>query len=207
MATPPKPPAKPPKSGVATPAPRRSTRKASTVKPATSRAPAKAPAPGAAKSDTAEKKVAAPKAAPQSTATKPRAKAATTRTAKVPTNAVPAKPPAAVKQAAAALPTVDRNTAWSIGAIALAVGAGLTAFLTRGRIGALLSGDAKEGHVPTDLLDPERNKDDRAIADFRPDMDAVMTAAEREALRPATGSAPTLAADRGTMSGQTGPHA
>ncbi|WP_010162210.1 hypothetical protein [Sphingomonas sp. PAMC 26617] len=95
------------------------------------------------------------------------------------------------------------STAWSIGAVALAAGAGVAAFLSRGRISALLSKTSDEGHVPTDLLDPKRNADDRAIADFRPDMSAPMTAAEREALRPATGPAPSLVADRGTMNTQT----
>ncbi|PTS89041.1 hypothetical protein DBR17_03680 [Sphingomonas sp. HMWF008] len=88
---------------------------------------------------------------------------------------------------AAALPPVTPRTAWSLGAVALAAGAGIAAFLTRGRIKALLGGKAEEGHVPTDLLDPKRNADDRAVADFRPEMDAVMTAAEREALRPPPG--------------------
>jgi hypothetical protein len=100
---------------------------------------------------------------------------------------------------------MSKGTAWSIGAVALAAGAGIAAFLSRGRIAALLSGSAsEEGHVPTDLLDPNRNADDRAVADFRPDMSAAMTAAEREALRPATGSAPSLVSDRGTMNAQTG---
>lgn len=95
--------------------------------------------------------------------------------------------------------------AWSLGGLALAAGAGLVAFLTRGRIAAVVEGavsprsESSEGHVPTDLLDPNRNADDRAVADFRPDMDAAMTAAEREALRPATGPAPTLVADRGDL--------
>lgn len=96
------------------------------------------------------------------------------------------------------------GTAWSIGAVALAAGAGIAAFLSRGRIAALLSGSASEGHVPTDLLDPKRNADDRAVADFRPDMSAPMTAAEREALRPATGAGPSMVASRGTMNTQTG---
>lgn len=99
---------------------------------------------------------------------------------------------------------MSTTTAWSIGAVALAAGAGIAAFLSRGRISALLSKTSDEGHVPTDLLDPNRNADDRAVADFRPDMSAPMTAAEREALRPATGPAPSLVSDRGTMNSQTG---
>lgn len=100
--------------------------------------------------------------------------------------------------------SMSSGTAWSIGAVALAAGAGIAAFLSRGRIAALLSGSQSEGHVPTDLLDPNRNADDRAVADFRPDMSAKMTPAEREALRPATGPAPSLVSDRGTMNAQTG---
>lgn len=78
------------------------------------------------------------------------------------------------------------TVAWSLGAVVLAAGAGLVAFLTRGRIAAALAGDAGEGHVPTDLLDPGHQSDDRATVDFRPDMDAPMTASDRAALAPAT---------------------
>ncbi|WP_242138524.1 MULTISPECIES: hypothetical protein [unclassified Sphingomonas] len=118
----------------------------------------------------------------------------------------PKKPPHAAGKPEPKRPsrTISTATAWSIGAAAIAAGAGIAAFLTRGRIAALLSGSAAEGHVPTDLLDPKRNADDRAIADFRPDMSAPMTAAEREALRPATGPAPSMVASRGTMNAQTG---
>jgi hypothetical protein len=55
-----------------------------------------------------------------------------------------------------------------------------------------------DGHVPTDLLAAEPvTPATRAPEAFRPDPTAVPTAAEREALRPATGPAPTLVADRG----------
>ncbi|WP_426264087.1 hypothetical protein [Sphingomonas sp. PWP1-2] len=109
-------------------------------------------------------------------------------------------------QAASATPAISRTAAWSIGAVVVAAGAGVAAFLTRGRIASALakaSGTA-EGHVPTDLLDPKRNADDRAIADFRPDMDAVMTAAEREALRPPVGK-PSITASNGSMNAMTAP--
>jgi len=54
-------------------------------------------------------------------------------------------------------------------------------------------------HAAPDLAaaDPVR-ADARAPEAFRPDPTAVPTAAEREALRPATGPAPTLVADRGS---------
>ena len=40
--------------------------------------------------------------------------------------------------------------------------------------------------------------DHRAPEAFRPNMDAPMSPAEREALRPATGPAPSLVADEGS---------
>lgn len=53
-------------------------------------------------------------------------------------------------------------------------------------------------HVPTDLLSDEPvTAATRAPDAFRPDPTAVPTAEEREALRPATGPAPSLSADRG----------
>lgn len=45
----------------------------------------------------------------------------------------------------------------------------------------------------------------RAPDAFRPDPTAPVSAAEREALRPATGPAPSLVEDRGGMNAQTGP--
>lgn len=123
----------------------------------------------------------------------------------------PAKPgraprkAAATRAKAAAKTPASRNATavWSIGAIVLAAGAGLFAFFRRGRIAAAL--EPSEGHVPTDLLDPHRNANDRAIADFRPDMSAPMTPAERAALAPATGPSPSVVADRGAMNSQTAP--
>lgn len=125
---------------------------------------------------------------------------AKTQTPKAVTKRAPAQ------HAASAKPAISRNAAWSIGAVVVAAGAGLAAFLTRGRIASALakaSGTA-EGHVPSDLLNPKRNADDRAIADFRPDMDAVMTAAEREALRPPVGK-PSITASNGSMNAMTAP--
>jgi len=197
MATPPK----PPKTPAATPAPRRSSRKASTAKPATSKsATTKSAAPRAA---TTKPKAATP--AKSRAPARRKAAPSTLETVKTTASEALAKPASVARQAAAALPSVDRKTAWSIGAIALAVGAGLTAFFRFGRAGKASARNGQEGHVPTDLLDPQRNADDRAIADFRPNMDAVMTSAEPDALRPATGPAPTLASDRGTIAGQIGP--
>lgn len=54
-------------------------------------------------------------------------------------------------------------------------------------------------HVPTDLMgDAHPGNDSRAVDAFRPDPTAVPTDEEKEALRPATGPAPTLVADRGS---------
>ncbi len=54
-------------------------------------------------------------------------------------------------------------------------------------------------HAAPDLAaDAPRPGTERAPDAFRPDPTAVPTAEERESLRPATGPAPSLAADRGT---------
>lgn len=55
-----------------------------------------------------------------------------------------------------------------------------------------------EGHAAPDLAaGGDLGPDHRAPEAFRPDMDAPMTAAEREALRPATGPSPSLVSDEG----------
>jgi hypothetical protein len=60
-------------------------------------------------------------------------------------------------------------------------------------------GNPAAEHVPTDLMgDTHPGSDARATDAFRPDPTAVPTDAEKEALRPATGPAPTLVADRGS---------
>ena len=51
--------------------------------------------------------------------------------------------------------------------------------------------DGGEGHAAPDLA-PDAEPAGRAPVAFRPDMDAPMTAAEREALRPPSGPSPTL---------------
>ena len=61
------------------------------------------------------------------------------------------------------------------------------------------TGHSAAEHVPTDLMgDRHPGPGDRAVDAFRPDPAAVPTSEEREALRPATGPAPTLVADRGS---------
>lgn len=60
-------------------------------------------------------------------------------------------------------------------------------------------GNPAAEHVPTDLMgDTHPGNDTRAVDAFRPDPTAVPTDAEKEALRPATGPAPSLVADRGS---------
>jgi hypothetical protein len=60
-------------------------------------------------------------------------------------------------------------------------------------------GNPAAEHVPTDLMgDTHPGNDSRAVEAFRPDPTAVPTEEEKEALRPATGPAPTLVADRGS---------
>ncbi|PAX08219.1 hypothetical protein [Sphingomonas lenta] len=55
-------------------------------------------------------------------------------------------------------------------------------------------------HVPTDLMgDKPPTANDRAIDAFRPDPTAPVPPEMRDSLRPATGPAPSLAADRGTF--------
>ena len=92
-----------------------------------------------------------------------------------------------------------RNAALGVTSAVVAVAAGVGAALRFGLLDRLFPAD--EGHDAPDLdLDlPRPGADARAPAAFRPDMDAPMTKAEREALRPATGSGPTLVADEGTL--------
>ena len=82
---------------------------------------------------------------------------------------------------------------------ALGLGATLVALLLRRDAGPA------DGHPAPDLAEdaPAPDAETRAPEHFRPDPTAVPTAEEREALRPATGPAPTLAADRGSIPGET----
>lgn len=82
-----------------------------------------------------------------------------------------------------------------VAAAGLAVVTGIAAVLL-GRRRAETADDETHEHVPTDLtgvgpdLGPALSPAHRAPAAFRPDMDAPMSAAEREAMRPATIGAP-----------------
>ena len=99
----------------------------------------------------------------------------------------------------------------SAGVAAVGLGATIAALLLRRRA------PASDGHpvpdlapdavIPTASTPPSNAAPEAALPDsgpradehFRPDPTAVPTAEEREALRPATGPAPSFAADRGSI--------
>lgn len=123
-----------------------------------------------------------------------------------------------------ASPKSTNNHALSAGAAVLAIGAGIAGFLARRQIAAWATDGAAKisnevsnlktstaandtaEHAAPDLAadKPHPTENDRAPLDFRPNMDAPMSEAEREALRPATGPAPSLVAEQGEMNSQTG---
>ena len=90
--------------------------------------------------------------------------------------------------------------ALSIGTAAIGLGGALLAVFLRSKANPA-------EHAAPDLapdLAPDKSRPgatDRAPEAFRPDPTAVPTKAEREALRPATGPAPSFAADRGSTLG------
>ena len=87
-----------------------------------------------------------------------------------------------------------RNAAVGGAVLVGAVAAGVAAAFKFGLLDRILP--AGEGHGAEDLLlDDHPDADHRAPAAFRPDMDAPMSKAEREALRPAKRK-PSLAAPR-----------
>ena len=98
----------------------------------------------------------------------------------------------------------------STGAAAIGIGAAIGALLFR-RQNAPAAGHAAADLTPGATVPPVETQpsnaapeapvlapEARAPEHFRPDPTAVPTAEEREALRPATGSAPGFAADRGS---------
>jgi len=91
-------------------------------------------------------------------------------------------------------------TALSVGAALLTLGGAIVATLARRRGG----GGSAEHSAPDLALDkPRPGPDARAPVDFRPDPTAPVSPAERDALRPATGPAPSLVEDRGAMRSAT----
>ena len=78
----------------------------------------------------------------------------------------------------------------SIAGVAIGLGA-----IIAGAVAWLRNAVPQDGHAAPDLEGDEHpGPGDRAPEAFRPDMDAPMTAAEREALRPPVGK-PSLVAD------------
>lgn len=128
------------------------------------------------------------------------------------------------KTSAKANANTTGNRALSAGAAVLAIGAGIAGFLARRQIAAwasdgaakisnevsslktsIAANDTAEHPAPDLALDAAApTETDRAPVDFRPNIDAPMSAADREALRPATGPAPSLVSQQGEMNAQTG---
>ena len=94
------------------------------------------------------------------------------------------------RRVTASLPT---SRTLSIGAAVVGAGAVLAGAFAwfRGRpltVPSILTPSPSEGHAVPDLEgDKHPDGSERAVEAFRPDMDAPMTAAEREALRPPVG--------------------
>lgn len=84
-------------------------------------------------------------------------------------------------------------------AIAAAVGVTVAAAALATALWLSRSSRSADGHAAPDLpRDGSRpDADARAPAHFRPDPTAPVSAADREALRPATGPSPSLVQDRG----------
>lgn len=87
-----------------------------------------------------------------------------------------------------------------------ALAAGLFCAVRLGLFDKLLASRPSGGEHPAPDLKPAAPTPGttRAPVDFRPDPTAAVPASERESLRPATGPAPTLAANRGEIANQTG---
>ncbi|WP_294262132.1 hypothetical protein [uncultured Sphingomonas sp.] len=96
---------------------------------------------------------------------------------------------------------LDRNSNLPLIAAAIGVLAGVAGIATW-TLAARRSPD--EGHAAPDLDrdTPRPTAEDRAPEHFRPDPTAPVAAADREALRPATGPSPSLVSDRGTVRSQ-----
>ncbi|MBB3909523.1 hypothetical protein [Sphingomonas desiccabilis] len=111
----------------------------------------------------------------------------------------------ATRRRTAAAPARSRLMTAGIGLLGVALGLG--GWLLARQQRDARAGDVGTGeHVPVDLaLDkPHPGAGDRAPEAFRPDPTAPVPAGERDALRPATGPAPSLVQDRGSMRSQTG---
>ena len=106
----------------------------------------------------------------------------------------------ASKKSAKSSKTNRTVTAVSVGAALLTIGSAIVTILARRRG----DGGGAEHAAPDLALDqPHPGPDARAPIDFRPDPTAPVSPSEREALRPATGPAPSLVEDRGAMRSAT----
>jgi hypothetical protein len=83
-----------------------------------------------------------------------------------------------------------------------AIAAGIGAALGFGWFDRLFPGNAEHG-APDLAADAPTPGTNRAPDAFRPDPTAPVPASEREALRPATGPAPSMASTAGEMANQT----
>ena len=102
--------------------------------------------------------------------------------------------------------TTGRTAAIAAAGAVGAIAAGLFGALKLGWLDRSLArtrGNA-EHPVPDLAADAPTPGTDRAPEAFRPDPTAPVPDSEREALRPATGAPPTLAAMRGEVANQTG---
>lgn len=94
------------------------------------------------------------------------------------------------------------NRNFAIGGALIGAAAVVAGALFRNQIVAKLF-PGREGHAAPDLSpDAPTPGTNRAPDAFRPDPTAPVAAADREALRPATGTAPTLSEDRGSIASQ-----
>ncbi|WBH15495.1 hypothetical protein [Sphingomonas radiodurans] len=95
----------------------------------------------------------------------------------------------------------QRNVAIGVATVVGAVATGLASALHFGLFDRFVG--PNDGHAAPDLEgDTHPGPDDRAVDHFRPDPTAPVSAADREALRPATGPAPGFAANRGGVRSQ-----
>lgn len=96
---------------------------------------------------------------------------------------------------------LDRNSNRPLIAAAIGVVAGVAGIAAWTRAARRTP---EAGHPAPDL-DPDAQRptaENRAPEHFRPDPTAPVAAADREALRPATGPSPSLVADRGAVRSQ-----
>ena len=142
----------------------------------------------------------AARTAPTRSSSRARRGAAAAPAAKAPSRSTESKPSGKKESSG------GRRRAFGIGAV-LTAGAALGTAVWKGWLKLPGTGGPRAGeHAAPDLAAKAPPPGtDRAPDAFRPDPTAPVPASEREALRPATGPAPSLVEDRGSMRMQTGP--